>query len=306
MTAPPCRTSRSPAAPARSRSSRSTTVTTTPGPTTFGPQGVAGARRGRRRACGPAPRPGRSRPSASPASPSSSRSAPTCRRRPLVDPPRPGHLEVARAGHAAFAAIMDLPVPDLRVRQRCRHGRRRRDRARVRPPHDLGRRRGLRAARDLPRSRAGLGWLLPPAPARRASRRAHGHRREPVVAEPDAQAQGRRPASASPTCSSSPPTSSRTRCAGPPACSPAPSRCSAPRSTVTRRRGTPPATPRAQGGARQDGRSGPRCAARRRAGRAARTASRDEAFAARTRRSRLVMGDELRAPPRTRRSATSS
>ena len=46
-------------------------------------------------------------------------------------------LAIARAGHAAFASIMDLPGADLRLRQRRGHGRRRRARPRVRLPHHL-------------------------------------------------------------------------------------------------------------------------------------------------------------------------
>ena len=46
-------------------------------------------------------------------------------------------LEVARAGHRAFVGDHGPSRADLRVRQRRRHGRRRRDRARLRLPHDL-------------------------------------------------------------------------------------------------------------------------------------------------------------------------
>ena len=66
-------------------------------------------------------------------------------------------LTIARAGHAAFASIMDLAGADLRVRQRRGHGRRGRDRPRLRPPHDRAGGRGVRAARDLPRPRARAG-----------------------------------------------------------------------------------------------------------------------------------------------------
>ena len=54
-------------------------------------------------------------------------------------------LAIARAGHAAFASIMDLPVPTFAFVNGAAHGRRRRDRPRLRPPH--------RSARGCRRSR---------------------------------------------------------------------------------------------------------------------------------------------------------
>ena len=79
-------------------------------PTTFGPQAIAGARGNRRRGCASAPRPARSRPSAITGKPFVFAVGADLSGVPYVVE-RDQALEFARAGHAAFAAIMDLPVP---------------------------------------------------------------------------------------------------------------------------------------------------------------------------------------------------
>ncbi len=114
------------------------------------------------------------------------------------------------------------PVPDLRLRQRCGHGRRRRDRAGLRLPHHL--RRACRRSRcprpssaSCPAGAAATCCRtssVPPTPSRSSSRT---RCRRTGCSRPR---RSRR--SASPTCCSSRPTSSRTRCAGPPPWSPVP------------------------------------------------------------------------------------
>ncbi len=175
-------------------------------------------------------------------------------------------LAIARAGHAAFASIMDLPVPTFAFVNGAAMG----GGVEIALACDYRTVSYGVPAFALPETFLGLvpGWggcfMLPNLDRRR--RRPQGHHREPVVAEPDAQGQGGRGSSASPTCCSSRPTSSRTRCAGPPPCSPAPF-------TVQRREvDTDEASlgcrvrRRPQGRARQDRRPRARRAARRRAG----------------------------------------
>ena len=245
--------------------------------------------------CAPAPRPARSRPSASPASRSSSRSAPTCRASPYVTDReqalgrRPRRPRGVRVDHGPAGA-------DLRLRQRRGHGRRRRARPRLRPPHHLA-----RACRRSRCPRPSSAWC----PAGAAATCCRTSSASPTPSRSSSRTRCRRTGcsrprrsrrSASPTCCSSRPTSSRTRCAGPRRCSPVRSPCSAERSTATRPRGTPRATPPARSCSPRPAAAPPARCAPSSWSRAARTATRDEAFAAEDDAlGDLIMADELRA-----------
>ena len=139
----------------------------------------------RRRSRAPTRRGGRGR--CSPASRSSSRSAPTC---PASRASATGRRRSrSRAsGTGVFRRFGELARPVVRVRQRRRDGRRPRDRAAL---HATGRCPPARPRVSLPECFLGLvpGWggsqLLPRAGRRRPRR--HRHHREPAEPEPAAK-----------------------------------------------------------------------------------------------------------------------
>ena len=89
--------------------------------------------------------------------------------------------EGSRAGHELFGRHPRAAVPDRRGDQRRLPRRRRRDRAPLLRPDDLGRRPPLRLPGGVPRHLPGLGRDAADPAARRRARR-----RKFVVAEPDA------------------------------------------------------------------------------------------------------------------------
>ncbi len=123
-------------------------------------------------------------------------------------------LEIGRYGHRVFAKLKDTEHPDVRVRQRRGDGRRARACAALSLPHAVGGGRSGRAARGVPRARAGLGWHAAAAEPHRRHQRRPGDRAEPADAEQDA-APGQAHEMGMSDALSSPPTSSNGRWSGP-------------------------------------------------------------------------------------------
>ena len=155
------------------------------------------------------------RSSRSPASRTSSASAPTS---PACRCSRDRDAGAGRSAGTAtrcFARLPTAAVADVRLRQRRGHGRRAGAGPALPLPHALGGGGRDRAARGVARPGPGLGRHPAAAEPDRRHQRGPGHRPEPVAAEQDA-APGRRPPRwASRTCCSSRPTSSSGRWSGP-------------------------------------------------------------------------------------------